>query len=183
MLMDIDTNQKIIIKQNPVFIFISAGACLMSCFGVSLLFGLLPLDAGYTFIDIFGVIFVSVWVLLVLGMGCFSLETASRKITIDRAGVFCRSWFRKDFLAWYDIRDWGLSYCGQTRGEGNTYYLYFSANECRTINDCKKKLKGKMIKSFIIGDDYTDAVNRIIPFCREQTGVTPFVAEDKYHFF
>lgn len=179
--MDTDPSRNIVVKQNSVFLFVGAGACMMSCFGIHLLFGLLPLEAGYTPMDIFGVIFVCVWILLVLGMGCFALETASRKITIDREGVFCQSWFRKDFLSWYDIRDWGLSYCGQTRGEGNTYYLYFSKEISPVKNEYTKRLKGKMIKTYVIGDEYADAVNRIIPFCRLWTGVTPFAAEDKFH--
>ena len=91
---DTDPNRKIIIKQNPAFLFVGTGACLMSCFGVRLFFGLLPLEAGYSFIDIFGVIFVCVWILLVLGMGCIALEAASRKVTIDREGVYCQSWFQ-----------------------------------------------------------------------------------------
>ena len=177
------TEASVVIKQNPVFLFIGVAACLMAVFGLRLLFGLLPLEDGYTAIDIFGVIFVCVWILLVLGMGCFALKTASKKFTIDHRCVSCKSWFRKDFLSWYDIRDWGLSYCGQTRGEGNTYYLYFSKEILPAKNECAKRLKGKMIKIYVIGDEYADAVNRIIPFCRAQTSVTPFVAEDQFHWF
>jgi hypothetical protein len=40
-----------------------------------------------------------------------------------------------------------------------------------------------MIKTFIIGNDYFDAVNIIIPFCSEKTDKTPFVGKDKYHFW
>lgn len=180
---DTDPNRSIVMKQNPVFLFIGACACLMSLFGIHLLFGLLPLEDGYTPMDIFGVIFVCVWIIVVLCMGLFALETCSRKISIDHRGVYCRSWFRKDFLAWSEIRDWGLSYCGQTRGEGNTYYLYFSPDLCTVKNEFSKKLKGKMLKTFVIGDDYADAINKIIPFCREKTGVVPFVAEDEFHLF
>ena len=169
------------LKQNPIFLYIGICACIMGIFGFRLLLGLLPLEAGYTAMDIFGVVFVCVWILTVWSMGFFTLATASRKITINCYGVSCKSWFQKDFLSWYDIRDWGLSYYGQTRGEGNTYYLYFSPALCEQKKECTKKLKGKMIKGFIVGDEYGDAINRIIPFCRQWTGVTPFIAEDRFH--
>ena len=72
-------------------------------------------------------------------MGIFAFATNSKQITINNDGVLCKSWLHKTFVKWTDIKDWGLSYCGQTRFEGNTYYLYFSEHECPMKNDCKKK--------------------------------------------
>lgn len=126
--------------------------------------------------------FVCIWIFVVLSMGIFAFATNSKQITINGEGVLCNSWFSQKFIKWADIKDWGLSYCGQTRGEGNTYYLYFSKHECQIKNECKKKLRGKMIKTFIIGNDYFDAVNKIIPFCSEKIDKAPFVGKDKYHF-
>ncbi len=85
-------------------------------------------------------------------------------------------------MSWSEIRDWGLSYCGQTRYEGNTYYLYFSKKVYPVKNECRKKLKGKMIKTFVIGNDYAEAVSKIVPFCSERTGIEPFIGKNKHHF-
>ena len=40
---------------------------------------------------------------------------------------------------------------------------------------------GKMIRTFVIGNDYLEAVSKIIPFCKEKTDIIPFVGKDKYH--
>jgi hypothetical protein len=116
-------------------------------------------------------------------MGIFAFATNSKQITIDRDGILCKSWFRTEFIRWDEIKDWGLSYCGQTRGEGNTYYLYFSRHECPVINECKKRLKGRMVKTLVIGNRYSEAVSSIVPFCSENTDIPPFIGQDKYHFF
>lgn len=176
------SKNRIIIKRNSSFLGIGVVTIFMAIAGVRLVFGLLPFEEGYTFADVFGLVFVCIWITVVLGMGVFSFATSSKQITISNDGVLCKSWFNKKFAKWSDIKDWGLSYCGQTRWEGNTYYLYFSEQECRIKNDCSKKLKGKMIKTFVIGGDYSETLRKIIPFCRERTNVEPFVGRDKYHF-
>ena len=173
---------ELIIKGNSYFLILAVGTVIMAGFGIRVLFGLLPFEDGYTFGNIFGFAFICVWVLGVLSMGFYSLEAYSKKIIINSEGVLASSWFRKKLFKWDDIKDWGLSYCGQTKGEGNTYYLYFAKQVCTAKNDCKKKLKGKMLKTFVIGEDYKEAFDVIIPFCAEKTDVKPFIAKDKYHF-
>lgn len=177
------TKNQIVIQRNTTFLGIGVFAIFMAASGVRLLFGLLPFEEDYTFGDVFGLVFICAWIALVLGMGIFAFTTNSKQITIDGDGVLCKSWFHKEFIKWSEIEDWGLSYCGQTRWEGNTYYLYFSRRACPVINACKKKLKGRMVKTFVIGNDYSEAVSTIIPFCSEYTAVPPFVGKDKYHFF
>jgi len=177
------SKNQIIIKRNTTFLGIGVVAIIMAIVGVRLLFGLLPFEENYTLADVFGLVFICGWLTVVLSLGIFAFVTNSRQITINDEGVLCKSLFSKAFIRWADIKDWGLSYCGQTRWEGNTYYLYFSKHECQIKNECKKKLKGKMIKTFIYGNDYFDAVNIIIAFCGEKTDKTPFVGKDKYHFW
>lgn len=80
-----------------------------------------------------------------------------------------KSWFGTKLIKWEDIKDWGLSYCGRMRDGDNIYFLYFSEYECRIKNDCKKSLKGKMIKTYIIGENYFDALQDIIPFCQKSS--------------
>ena len=172
---------QIIIKRNTTFLGIGVVTIIMAIAGIRLVFGLLPFEENYTFADVFGLIFVCVWILIVLSMGIFAFATNSKQITINNDGVLCKSWLHKTFVKWTDVKDWGLSYCGQTRFEGNTYYLYFSEHECPMKNDCKKKLKGKMIRTFVIGNDYSEAVSKIVPFCKEKTDIIPFVGKDKYH--
>ena len=176
------SKNQIIIKGNTTFLGIGVVAIIMAIVGIRLVLGLLPFEENYTLVDVFGLVFVCVWVVVVLSMGVFAFGTNSKQITINSEGVFCKSWINKNFIKWDDIQDWGLSYCGQTRGEGNTYYLYFSARECQIKNECSKILKGKMIKTFVIGNDYLDTVGKIIPFCEDKTCIKPFIGEDKYHF-
>lgn len=176
------SKNQMIIKPNITFLGIGVVAIIMAIAGVRLVFGLLPFEEGYTFADVFGLVFVCAWTLFVLSMGIFAFATNSKKITINSEGILCVSWFGKKFIKWTDIKDWGLSYCGQTRWEGNTYYLYFSEQECAIKNDCKKKLKGKMIKTFVIGNDFSEAVGKIVPFCEKKTYITPFIGKDGSHF-
>ena len=176
------SKNQITIKRNTTFLGIGIVAILMAITGVRLLFGLLPFEDNYTLADVFGLVFVCVWLTVVLSLGIFAFSTNSKQIIINNDGVLCKSWINKKFIKWADIKDWGLSYCGQTRFEGNTYYLYFSEHECQIINECKKRLKGKMIKTFIIGNDYFDAVSNVIPFCKDKIDIMPFVGKDKYHF-
>ena len=175
------SKNQIIIRRNTTFIGIGVFGIVMAIAGVRLLFLLLPFEQNYTFADVLGLIFVCVWIIIVLSMGIFAFLNNFKQIIINNDGVLCRSLLNKKLLKWSDIKDWGLSYCGQTKWEGNTYYLYFAENECQIRNDCKKKLKGNMIKTFVVGDDYSEAVCKIIPFCEEKTNITPFIGKDKYH--
>lgn len=179
----IKTKDQIVMKRNTVFLGIGVFSILMAASGVRLLFQILPFEQDYTFADVLGLLLMCAWISLVLSMGLFALKTNSNQITIDRKGILCESWLRKELISWDEIKDWGLSYCGQTRGEGNTYYLYFSRHECSVINECKKRLKGKMVKTFVMGSGYSEAVSSIIPFCSENTDIQPFIGKDKYHFF
>ena len=176
------SNEQITIKANEIFRGIGVVCILMAVAGLRLIVGLLPFEEPVTTGDIFGLIFVCVWLAIVLYMGIFSFMTNSRQVILCQEGILYRLWFKKTLMRWEDVADWGLSYCGQTRGEGNTYHLYFSSRVCPTKNECTKILKGSMIKTFIMGDDYHIALRCIIPFCQEKTAVTPFIGRDKYHF-
>ena len=175
-------NDEIIIKGNSFFIGLGVVGGIMSFVGFKLIFGLVPFDEGYTGADIFGFIFACVWTALVSCVSVYGFVISAKKIIINADGVCSVSYLGKKFISWADIKDFGLSYCGQTRGEGNTYYLYFSERECAVKNECTKKLKGKMIKMFVMESDYSDVVNKIIPFCKDKTQIGAFIGKDKYHF-
>ena len=138
------SKNQIIIKRNTTFLGIGVVFLIMAIAGVRLLFGLLPFEENYTLADVFGLVFICGWLTVVLSLGIFAFVTNSKQITINDEGVLCKSLFSKMFIRWADIKDLGLSYCGQTRWEGNTYYLYFSKHECQIKNECKKKIKRKM---------------------------------------
>lgn len=147
---------------------------MLASIGIQQLGALLPFEENYISPD--------VWILVVLGMCVFSFLSNSKQVTINSDGILCKSRINKKFIKWSDIKDWGLSYCGQTRIEGNTYYLYFSEHECKVKNECRKNLKGKMIKTFVVGNEYFDAVDKVIPFCKDKTEIKPFIGKDKHHF-
>lgn len=175
-------NNQIIIKGYSYFKIGGFFTLAMAFMGIRLLFGLVPFEEGYTGADVFGLIFVCIWVLGVLSTSVAFFSMGGRKIILSDAGVLSKSWFKEELLDWSDIEDYGLSYCGQTKGEGNTYYLYFSKQAFAVKNNYRKKLKGKMIKTIIMSGDYAEAVNVVIPFCHRRTHVEPFIAIDKHHF-
>lgn len=177
------TQDQILMKRNTAFLRIGVVILFMAAVGIRFLFEILPFEEGYTLGDVFGLLFLCVWIALVLTMGVFAIATNSHEVTISANGILCRSFLRRRWIEWEAVKDWGLSYCGQTRGEGNTYWLYFSDHVCLAKNECRKQLKGKMVKTFVMGDEYSKAVDMIIPFCAERTGVPPFIGKDKYHFF
>ena len=172
------SKNEIVLKRNTVFLCIGAVVLLIALGGIILIFSLFPVDGEYSFVDILNLIIVCILILLILLMGIYALITNSKQIIINDEGIECNSWFVKRKLRWIDIKDWGLSYCGETRWEGATYYLYFSKEQHRIINGCRKKLKGEMIKSFVIGNDaYAEVVSKVIPFCMSRTEVEPFVGK------
>ena len=161
------------------------GHCIVSIImviiGFRIVIMMLPFDEGYTLWDVFGLIFVCLWIIIVISMGIYAFVTNNKKLEINSEGVLCSTILKKKFLKWSEIADWGLSYCGKTRFEGNTYYLYFSEKPQKIKNECRKKLRGKMIKMYVIGNDYVEAVRDVIPFCTEKTSVEPFIGKDKFH--
>lgn len=173
---------RIIVKRNTTFSVIGIVVIVLAIILFRVLLGFLPAEEKYTFADVLRFIFVFIFISFVFGCGMYELITNSKKITINDDGVLCEYWFTKKFIDWSDVKDWGLSYCCQTRWEGDTYYLYFSTEVHPTKSYCKKKLKGKMIKTFVFRNDYTEAVNKIVPFCCQRTNIEPFVGKCKHHF-
>lgn len=157
-------------------------ASIMAIMGIFLICGLLPFDEGYTFGDVFGLIFVLVWETgVIYGIFYFAKEHSTH-ILVEEIGVYCSTYFKKEFIPWSEIEDWGISYCGQTKWEGNTYYLYFSKTQFETKNECRKKLRGKMIQITVFEDEYPQVLEKVIPFCEKHALLKPFIGKDKYHF-
>ena len=170
---------RITVKPNTIFLWIGIGAWLLSCTGIRMLILCIPPEEPG---DIVGIVFLCVWTLVVFSLGIAAVRLGVRTITIDKEGVSSRTLGSRKSLTWGEIEDYGLSYSGQTRGEGNTYTLYFAVKKQRTRNDCKKRLKGKMIKTYIIGCTYSEVTEKVFPLCKSFTHVEPFIAADKFHF-
>ena len=176
-------NNRYIFRGNVFFLAFSAVTLFMATSGIRMIFGSLPLEDGYTGGDIFGIIFLSVWTALVLTGLFIGLTNATKKVIISTEGVTCKTLFSKREYLWSEIEDWGISYSGYTRGEGNTYDFYFSKNQQRAKNECRKRLKGKMIKTFVFESEYDRVAEDVIPFCSSRTFIQPFIGVNKYHFW
>lgn len=176
-------NNQYTFKGNNYFAILSAGTLFMAFSGIRLIFDILPFEYDYTGADVFGLIFVCFWTLLVFIGFIISINNATKRIIINSESVICKTLFFKETYLWSEIEDWGLSYCGGTRGEGNTYYFYFSKQQQRIKNECRKNLRGKMIKTFIFEGDYEAIIKEVIPFCSTRTFIKPFIGVDKHHWF
>ena len=169
-----ESKDTITISGNRIFIAIGMAAALMTVGGIRVL-----ADTELSF----GTLFLGFWCAVTLTMAIVALANGTKQIVINGEGVLCKTWFEKNLMPWEEVQDWGRSYCGQTRGEGNTYYLYFSAHVCCAKNECAKRLKGTMIKTVVIGEEYAEVVRDLVPFCQGHTAVPPFVGEDRHHYF
>ena len=178
----IKSSEQLTIKGYRLFAFIGVFALFMGAQVLRLLFLMEPFSGEFPLSDLPGFIFLCLWIVLVWTLGLSAIATSSKQIVIDSEGILCKTWFRKQYIKWPDVKDFGISYCGQTRGEGNTYYLYFSKHECPVKNQCRKKLKGKIIKTYVFEGHYTEVVNKVLPFCKDKTDIPPFVGKDKFHF-
>lgn len=165
----------------PYFLGFGIIASFMSAIGVYLIVTTLPFEDGSTVENVLSLGFMLIWTLLTMSMATFAFSEHFSKIIIDSEGVKRSSLFSRKSFSWTEIADWGLSYCGQTRNEGNTYYFYFSDKIQESRNETKKRLRGKMIKMIVSGDEYSEIVNRVVPFCRERSHVEPFIGSDKFH--
>ena len=171
----------IVLKPNSHFQAVSIGFCVMVAMGIRVLFLILPLPSDYTFGDIFGLCFLCLWILTILGMTLFAFSVQCQTVTINNEGVFCDNWFRKSFLHWSAVADWGISYCGVTRRGKNIYELYFSPIICNVKNNRTKKL-GRSARIQLIGEEYHEVLAVVVPFCCRRSTVKPFLAADRYHF-
>lgn len=169
------SDNSIKIHNSNIFLMLSIGCVVMTIAGILLLINIFP-DGHFEAGDILGVIFLSLWTCVAFGMGLFSFINLSKVLILKEKGITCRSIVKKDFIDWSEIKDWGLSYCGLTRGVGNTYYLYFSQVLLKTKSKERKILKGTKIKINVLEGEYPEIANKIIPYCKEYIQASPFVS-------
>ncbi len=138
----VKTTNEVKLQADSIFSFLGIGALLTGSSGIQVIHDILPFEEGHTFADVFGLIFVCIWISVLGWMCVYSFTYANRMLMIGNEGVLCKNWFRKRRMTWAEIRDWGIIlYCGKTRGAGNTYYFYFSGAVHPVKHPCMKRLK------------------------------------------
>lgn len=111
-----------------------------------------------------------------------ALMMGFKTVIINETGVISKILLLQKTLTWDEIKDYGISYLSKGRKGKYWYVLYFANKEQRTKKASKKKLKGNMIKLYVIGDaQYNKIVNSVFHFCMRFTKAKPFVAEEKFH--
>ena len=156
----------------PIYLFVS---------GVELVLGLLPFEEGYTVFDVFVFVFACVWTAVVGWMIFYLIYDIFKTTVLDLEGVTVKFLSYTKKIEWREIKDYGISYFGKAKGDGNMYHLYFATVEQKQKTSCKKKLKGNMVKVTIMHEDYQEVIESVIPFCQTKTSVVPFIGEDKFH--
>ena len=132
----------------------------------------------YGEIDVIPDIFVGACLVCIMGFGIFSVMSNGKKLIIDGDGILCRGIFSKDMMKWAEVKDYGISYAGETRFRGRTYYLYFSRNELTIDNEYQKNIDRNTVKVFLFeGDEYNKAVTQIMPFCESHAKIQPFISK------
>ena len=127
--------------------------------------------------DLSEIIIPSVFLIFVWSLIVYCLKKGSARIEINDDGIIYKDLFSSYSYRWAAIRDFGISYSGNGKN-GNTYYnLYFSTEKQEIKNMEKKKLKGKMIKLVLDYEESMGARDKVIPFCRKRTAVSPFVSK------
>ena len=151
----------------------------MFCSGAYCIVGLFPIEGAY---DVFGLIFMLVWLSVVGGMMFFGLSNYTAEVSVTHNGIYSNNLFQKRYIGWHEVRDFGITYDGHDGGGTNFYILYFSPKELPLRKSYKKKLRGRMIKARIIGDDYYNITDELFAYCSEFTETGPFTSGTDRHF-
>lgn len=175
------SDDKIIFDCNKFNLFLLIIPVYMFTVGIQLVLGLVPFEEGYTGFDVFGFVFACVWTSVIGFMVFYLIFNICKKTVLDSEGITVTFLSYKKEIEWREVKDYGISYSGKARGDGNVYDLYFATEEQKQKNKFRKKLKGNMIKIIIMGEDYYKVTENVIPFCRTKISVIPFVGEDKFH--
>ena len=161
------------LKQNP-------GA--LSIFMAFLSFMLLRVGFGWvrmimeeTDRDVIGIVFIAVWLLIGLSVLVFGmLRKLFSYVEISSEGITYTDWFKKKNILWCELKDYGISFEGRSKGVNN-YTLFFSDEILPEKNMNKKKLKGVAIKLDMVQVDYAGIYTKLIPYCNRYTGLKPFL--------
>jgi len=118
-----------------------------------------------------------IFAVFLTGLEIFELNSGSKKIVIDSEGISCKSLFQRQYIQWTDVKDYGISYKGETRYRDSTYYFYFAESVKPTQSDVSKEIDVHTMKIFIFKKDRDRIEKEIIPFCRKYSEVSPFISK------
>ena len=143
--------------------------------GCSLLLQMFPLENTGDYV---GVVFITIWIAVILGMGWFVVgQYLFLRVVLNHNGVFCSKPFCKREILWCELKDYGISYEGRNKG-GVQYCLYFSEEVLPEKKRNKKKLKGVVIQLNMDRNDYATVLAKVIPYCQQHvTATKPYIAE------
>ena len=166
-----DGTEEVLIGRNLLFLAIAAIAFLMA---TSTLLEFRDWTVIEDPADVFGVAFLVFWILLVYGMSLLGFITFIKKITITSDGISVKALFINKEIRWPEVADYGIFYGGYSRGEGNSFTLYFSTEILETKRNKKKKLNRRVIRLDVFERDMHQIKNILLPFCRNYSIVEPF---------
>ncbi len=149
----------------------------MFCMGLRIVFTMLVDYKNLESVDYVGLLFVAFWTIMVFFMGKSAIKMLTSDLIINCDGITIKSILGRDFMAWSEVEDFGLSYDGNGRS-GKTYSLYFSKEYKQVKNEKTKVLKGKMLRYIVYEDSSFEVKKWIIPFCKTFCPVEPFVCEE-----
>jgi len=173
------------IRSNRLHLKIGIVAMIMGCVGLCFFVTMFS-EFDSSPVDWFGAAFICLWLCLVFSGALVSFYRYSKTFYIGEEGVSYCSMFSKRYLAWRDIKDYGLSYEGRAQEGGsysNSYLLYFAVEQQASKSKYKKKMTKDTLKISVSSDDYTYFSEKVMPFCAKKIDVVPFLPEDVPHFF
>ena len=171
--------EKLILSGNELFGMIGIVAMFFFCVGIYLLIACIWPEDGI--VDWLGTCFVGGWTCMGLWMAVRSLNEAFTELVIDAKGVQLRRPLGKKYIPWNEIGDWGLSYVGIANHEDNAYELYFAEEPQREKNEYSRKLQKHTLRYTVVGEEYHQVVQEVLPYCGQYARVKPFVPEDIPH--
>ena len=169
----------LVLSGNELFLMIGIVAAGFFCVGIYLLTICIWPEDGV--VDWLGISFVACWTCMGLFMSIRSLNDAFTELVLDESGVHLRRPLGRKYIPWNEIADWGLSYDGIANHEDNGYELYFAAEPQREKNEYSRKLGKHVLRYLVVGEEYHQVVQEVLPFCRRFARVAPFVPEDTPH--
>ena len=171
--------EKLILSGNELFGMIGIVALFFFCVGIYLLTACIWPEDGI--VDWLGTGLVACWTLLALVMALRSLNDALTQLVLDETGVLLQRPLGKKRIEWRQVEDWGLSYVGIANHEDNAYELYFAEEPQREKNEYSRKLQKRTLRYTIVGEEYHQVVQEVLPYCGQYARVKPFVPEDVPH--
>jgi hypothetical protein len=171
--------EKLVLSGNELFGAIGIVAIFFFCVGIRLLIACIWPEDGIT--DWFGTALVAIWTCLALWMALRSINDALTCLVLDENGAELRRPFGKKRIAWSQVRDWGLSYVGLANHDDNAYEFYFAEEPQQEKNEYARKLTLRVLRYTVIGEEYQQVVQEVLPVCRRVARVAPFVPEDVPH--